>query len=208
MSFSMRMVRELKGAPLACYILIMGAGRPLTNDRLIQFSGYSDKPVSKAVALLSSDEYGLIKREDTGWVPSGETLMIFGISADDESRRNSDSTTTLNIKQSLDINNLEEKKGRRNSDSTPEKAEIWAELAKGFVFRNNRTIELVNQDFMSADYVRAWVEEMKRQKKGGPQWAGVLITTLEANMQVPVMIDAEEEQDNVPSWNNLEEWQS
>ncbi len=65
--FTARMVRELKGAPLSCLILIMLAGMPVSNEWLCRMSGYTDKPVAQALKLLSSPEYQLICRTSGGW---------------------------------------------------------------------------------------------------------------------------------------------
>ena len=118
-AFSVRTVRELKGAPLACFILIAMAGQPVNNDWLCRFSGYSDKPVSQALKLLSSPELQLVRRVRGGWVLASVEQLV--LSASDslclpKSRKNSDSTTTILINQ--DNNEPIVVAGRKNSDST------------------------------------------------------------------------------------------
>lgn len=65
--FTSRMVRELKGAPLAILLLLIMAEQPVDNGWLEMMSGYTDKPVSHAVRLLSSLEYQMIVRVSKGW---------------------------------------------------------------------------------------------------------------------------------------------
>jgi hypothetical protein len=65
--FTARMVRELKGAPLSCLILLLLAGSPVSNEWLCRMSGYTDKPVAQALKLLSSPEYQMICRTHGGW---------------------------------------------------------------------------------------------------------------------------------------------
>jgi hypothetical protein len=202
MTFTVRMVRELKGAPISCYMLIMGAGKPVTNAWLERFSGYSDKPVSKAMALLSCPEYNLVCREDFGWVPVGETLMIFGVSDEAEnakedtdapnSRRNSDPITIIN-KDSKDLNKESNNRGRKISDYTDTNAPIWKELAKGSIFKNTRTATLVKKDYITVEYVRAHREALKKQGRGGANWAGLLIRILEDETPIPVSVEAKTE---------------
>ena len=191
MSFTIQLVRALKGAPLSCYVLIMGAGRPVTNDWLIQHSGYTDKTVAQAVNLLSSPEYGLISREELGWMPIGETLMIFSVS---EGGRNfSDSTTTI-LKDSISLPKEEKKKSRNFSDpQEPDQFQaVWKELARASVFKNNRTIELVRREYMTPEYVRAHVDAMRKRRKGGSQWAGVLVKMLEAHEPIPESVSGDD----------------
>src|SRR5512140_2760847 len=86
--FTARMVRELKGAPLSCLVLIMLAGMPVSNDWLCRMSGYTDKPVAQALKLLSSPEYQLICRTSGGWRTSNAFQLAL------INRNFSDSTTT------------------------------------------------------------------------------------------------------------------
>lgn len=65
--FTARMVRELKGAPLSCLILLMLAGQPVSNEWLCMMSGYTDKPVSQALRMLAGPEYQIAVRTAGGW---------------------------------------------------------------------------------------------------------------------------------------------
>lgn len=88
--FSARMVRELKGAPLSCLILLAVAGGPVHNEWLCRMSGYTDKPISQALKLLSSPEYQIARRTRGGWVISKAFQLVLS----DESRNFSVPTTT------------------------------------------------------------------------------------------------------------------
>lgn len=61
------MVRELKGAPLSCLILLIMAEMPVSNEWLCMMSGYTDKPIAQALKLLSSPEYQMAVRVSRGW---------------------------------------------------------------------------------------------------------------------------------------------
>ena len=86
--FSARMVRELKGAPLSCLVLLMLAGMPVSNEWLCMMSGYTDKPVAQALKLLSSPEHQLVCRTSGGWRLSDAFQLAL------INRNFSDSTTT------------------------------------------------------------------------------------------------------------------
>lgn len=110
--FSARMVRELKGAPLSCLVLLMLAGMPVSNEWLCMMSGYTDKPVAQALKLLSSPEHQLVCRTSGGWRLSDAFQLAL------INRNFSDSTTATD----LNLINLNTDKavvvaGRNFSDS-------------------------------------------------------------------------------------------
>lgn len=109
--FTPRMVRELKGAPLSCLILLLLAGQPVSNEWLSMMSGYTDKPVSQALKMLAGPEYQLITRTLKGWRIAStfqEILM---------SRNNSVPTTTDSLNESLNNDSLVVVASRNFSDS-------------------------------------------------------------------------------------------
>jgi len=118
MTFTVRTVRELKGCPLSCYVLIRMAGEPVNNEWLCRFSGYTDKPVSQAVKLLGRPEYQLIRRARGGWLPVDDPQLILGETGETlKSRKISDPTTTnilINTGESIDSVVVV---GRKKSDS-------------------------------------------------------------------------------------------
>lgn len=113
-AFTVRMVRELKGAPLACLILLIAAPNAVANEWLCMMSGYTDKTISQALKLLSSPEYQLAKRARGGWVFAKGFQMVLG--EIDESRKNSDSLQSRNFSDS-DFT-VQSTVSRKNSVST------------------------------------------------------------------------------------------
>src|SRR3972149_5845725 len=61
----MRLVRELKGAPLSIYLVLGLAGQRVSQAFLERWTGYTDKPVSQALAFL--EEIGLAQHSRRGW---------------------------------------------------------------------------------------------------------------------------------------------
>lgn len=61
----LRMVRELKGAPLSIVWVLFYAKQRVSQEFLERSTGYSDKPVSQALAYL--EEIGLVNHTRSGW---------------------------------------------------------------------------------------------------------------------------------------------
>ena len=60
-----RMVRELKGAPLSIIMVLSMVQQRVTQEYLERSTGYTDKPVSQALAYLQ--EIGLADHTRSGW---------------------------------------------------------------------------------------------------------------------------------------------
>ncbi len=68
-TFGPQTVRELKGAALACLNLLMLCRTPVLQEWLERYSGYTDKPVSQAMAYLSEEGWAVkTKGAKPGWV--------------------------------------------------------------------------------------------------------------------------------------------
>lgn len=79
--FTVRMVGELKGPPLAVLNLLILAGRPVTFEWLCNFANYSDKPITAALRKLSSPEYQIAHRNGSGlWVLNRDFQLPLGFS--------------------------------------------------------------------------------------------------------------------------------
>lgn len=64
--FTSRMVRELRGAPLSCLILMALAGQAVSAQYLERQSGYSDKVVNSALLYLQDNGY-ITRNERYAW---------------------------------------------------------------------------------------------------------------------------------------------
>jgi hypothetical protein len=64
-----KILRTLKGAPLSVYMAMYLAGQPVSAKWLETVTGYSDKPITKAIDLLI--EYELINKNHRGYIISG-----------------------------------------------------------------------------------------------------------------------------------------
>ncbi len=121
-----RMVRELKGAPLSILFLLGFVKQPVSQEWLERNSGYTDKPVSQALQYLQ--EHGLVMHSSGGWIASSNAQqLVMGLEIEEEneeennpvtdlpdqhqeqsvlSRNNSDSVNYLSKEVVVDINNI------------------------------------------------------------------------------------------------------
>lgn len=68
------LVRALKGAPLSVLFALFLLKQPVTQEFLERTTGYTDKPVSQALAYLQ--ENGLIQKVARGWLLTGEARQL------------------------------------------------------------------------------------------------------------------------------------
>jgi hypothetical protein len=122
-----RMVRELKGAPLSILMVLSLVHQRVTQEYLERATGYTDKPVSQALAYMQ--EIGLADHTNAGWQLIKQNVMQLPLplkldeeaetqeespktdETDQMSRKYSDSLNYLKGVVVEDINNL-------NSSST------------------------------------------------------------------------------------------
>ena len=94
----LRLVRELKGASLFVLVALLFVHSPVTQNWLQCSTGYTDKPISKALTYLQ--EVGLVIHAPPGWSLSESVsqlpLPLVPISEMAQSRNNSDSRLATN----------------------------------------------------------------------------------------------------------------
>jgi hypothetical protein len=71
---SLRLIRELNGAPLTILILLGLQKEPVNLLRMQNLTGASDKTLARGLGYLY--EYGFVRRAGEGWLLSGEGLFI------------------------------------------------------------------------------------------------------------------------------------
>jgi biotin operon repressor len=69
-----RLVRELKGAPLSILMALTVVNQPVTQEWLERATGYTDKPISQALAYL--EEIGLAVKSRAGWLLSDGSQQL------------------------------------------------------------------------------------------------------------------------------------
>lgn len=73
---TLSLVRAWKGCPLSVYVVLLLSGQALAQSFIERHTGYTDKPVSQALALL--EESGMVRRSAGGWrlVTDGSTQGV------------------------------------------------------------------------------------------------------------------------------------
>lgn len=75
MDHPVRLVKELKGAPLSIWTALIFAGqRPVDQAWLARNTGYTDKPIKQALAYLA--EHGFVTRAGSGWIITAQTRQL------------------------------------------------------------------------------------------------------------------------------------
>ena len=199
--FSVQSVRECKGAALAVLVLLSLVSLPVSQEWLERNSGYTDKPVSQALAYLA--ETGRVVKSRSGWMlAEGVQLMLGKVEQIDDlsrnysdSRKNSDSAlNSINVS----LNNQEPEKDLSSNKtkasrniSVSERDEIWRILSAAGVRRNSRTDALIELEHITPEYLRAKIAEYKARGLSGAKWAGLLIKAIEYGEPAPELVLAE-----------------
>lgn len=211
-----RLIRELKGAPLSVLFALALVKMRVSNAWLERATGYTDKPISQALAYL--EEIGLVDQSSAGWQLTGKArqlpLPLQQLEPENElsepaeiepnppedvrlSRNNSDSTTTtinlIDLKDSVVVGSSPG--SRKNSDSQPPPVDKSAES----VDKNCQILDAlasagIGEPKRSELARLEWVtpqaisawESELRQRKRGRYTPGLLIRILESGEPPPV----------------------
>lgn len=111
-----RLIRELKGAPLSIIFALSLVRQRVTQEWLERSTGYTDKPVSQALAYLQ--EIGLVNKTGAGWQLTGSARQLpMPIALEEPSdpeepasdEESPETSRNISDSQSLDSLNLTEK---------------------------------------------------------------------------------------------------
>lgn len=189
-----QVIRECKGAAMSVLVLLILNPGGVTQEFLERYSGYTDKPVSQALAYLQ--ETGRVVHTRSGWqltagmqlpLPLEPECLPTGDNSDTnyQGRNNTDS---IIISSGIKLNNIEDSnnnnKDRKNSDSVKTDAEleaVWVELSRAGIIRNERTEALAELEHITADYVLSQRLGMEAEGRDKHKWSGLLIRRLERN---------------------------
>jgi hypothetical protein len=107
----LRLVRELKGAPLSILFALSIVQQRVTQSWIERTTGYTDKTISKALAYL--EEVGMVDQTSAGWMLTGEVKqlpLMVELLEPGASRNFSDPTTTslINLSSKESLKEVEE----------------------------------------------------------------------------------------------------
>jgi hypothetical protein len=203
-----RLIRELKGAPLSIVLVLQIVRQRVTQEYLERATGYTDKPVSQALGYLC--EIGLADHTRDGWQLSQARQLPLGLEeeqlttetqspqGDKEgeggqdnsdtngvSRKYSDSLIIITDSDSLNSergnnNNNNGPPNRKNSDLIRQNMEALAAARVVGVKR----CKLALLEHVTPGYVRAWEAQLKHEK-GSRYTPGLLIVTIESGLPAP-----------------------
>jgi len=179
----LRLIGELKGAPLSIIFVMLFLNRCVTELELIRYTRYSKATIWGALKLLCDPVYGLVLRVQGGWVLArNEQGLLSWVADDSEKVQNLNLFSTTTIKESInndnnDINSNTKKglKIKPFANIPEDKQPICQALLKAGIFQNNRTAALVEMPHITPEYIAAKKLEYPARKD-----VGFLIQALEA----------------------------
>lgn len=175
------LLRQLKGAPLACLLALSLVHQPVSQDWICLMTGYTDKPVSQALRLLR--EYGMITGSKNNWqvMNGGLNVPLFA------TRNNSElghTTTTATIEGSEDLRSTAAVACRKNSELRVKRTRKNSELENLLYdvgIREPTLTDLIKLEWVKVDYVKVWIKDYRERGYK----LGLLIHKLKSNDAVP-----------------------
>lgn len=185
-----RMVRELKGAPLSILMILRLVHQPVSSEYLETATGYTDKPIRKALRYLQ--EIGMALQSARGWIlASGEKQLPMVMQLNEQAlpeddtdsdttppeennqteiiqkcRNNSDSVNYLinniNNLSSNQVNKVINGESRKNSDLEDCIHENLETFREMGIGLNRRTEALARMKHVSRDYIQHMVNNLKQ----------------------------------------------
>lgn len=202
--FNMVSFRELKGAPLSVLMVLKRSSQPQNSECLQDESGYTDKPIKRALKFLQNKGY--VDKTKFGWIllPSstepGAPSKSVHIQQNDDNQQNesrdenpecqgnsqkrkiipggsSSSNNPLNTNAYDDLNtNTTTPIPKKSAE---EMAAIWMELKKIGVRKNQRTMKMSEMEHVTVSYICAIKDKLEQEGRGGLKNIGLFIIACE-----------------------------
>ena len=198
-----QMLRNLQGAPLSIIIALIMAGRALLASELEMWTGYSDKTITRGLALLETLRLIAHHGKYDGWslTAAVHQLPLPLLFSEKDNRRNSGYLSSSSSSLILGPEEEEEsrtRENRRNSDfaaaSYPQPvdndndAEVQDWLLRGGVGQNSPKMRELLSLALHPDYVAAHVLERLAQVQAGQNYpVGWLINKMLCGDMAPPM---------------------
>jgi hypothetical protein len=149
-----RLLRQLKGAPLAVLLAFTITRARLSADYLATVTGYTDKPVAQALKLLTA--YGWLTKVQGGWMlAAGVQLPLMG--EESEKFRPSSSSSSKEVEKSY---SEEEEETRKNSDFF----RANYRTLKGYGIREPALSELSALEHVTPEFVHAHIRQVHLER--------------------------------------------
>jgi hypothetical protein len=168
-----KLLRQLKGAPLSVLLALFWAGQRVSAGWLETMTGYTDKPVAHALELLK--EYGWAARVQGGWmIANAEQLPLTG-----ESRNNS-ALSSSNLDLINNINDSTTTNQRKNSDFS---ANLITLLSGGI--KEPKASALADLEHVTPEFISAHLRQVRTEQRN----VATAIYRIENNWEQPKAID-------------------
>lgn len=171
----LRLLRELKGAPLAVLVAFSLTRTTLSADFLVTQTGYTDKPVTTALKLLSSR--GWLVKCLGGWRIAEGVQLPLGLGESEKFRLSSSSSLISGPTSCQE----EEEEDRKNSDS------FYANYRalKGYGIREPALTRLAAAEWVTPEYIHAHVRRARLDKGT----LGTAIFRMDKEWELPIIED-------------------
>ena len=215
-----RMVRELKGAPLSILMVLTLVHQRVSQGYLERATGYTDKPISKALAYMG--EVGLVDETRSGWQLIKEKLMQLPLTLELEednssnkgvqplviqtddvhlSRNNSDSLITTTLKN----NDLNDSVVVISNNEITRKNSVFdlnlEEFKQHGIAKNKRTEALARMSHVNPKYIRSHLKVLGKNDS-----KGLAIMRMEQGEDPPqrlIILSDAEKRAKYAEWENL-----
>lgn len=172
-----KLLRMLKGAPLAVLLACIIAGGVVRADWVTNVTGYTDKTTTAALKLLNA--YGFLTKSASGWQISKGVQMPLNWSQSEKFRSSSCSSIQSNILSTIE----QEQQGRNNSDL--ENYHLNYKTLSNCGIREPALSRLAGLDHVTPEYILAHVREVTRLHGN----LGTAIHRIENNWAAPEIIE-------------------
>lgn len=170
-----RLLRQLKGAPLSVLFAMIWARSRVSADWLVTVTGYTDKPVTQALKLLTA--YGWVTKVMGGWqISQGIQLPLMAMESE-KFRSSSSSSTYLTESPTIE----QEQQDRKNSDSFVANYRVM----KANGIREPALSRLAALSHVTPDFVLAHIKQVRRERGH----LGTAIHRIENNWEMPIVED-------------------
>lgn len=182
-----KLLRQLKGAPLAVLLAMYWTRARVSADWLVTVTGYTDKPVTQALRVLSA--YGWITKVQGGWQLSAGVQLPLGFTESEKFRTSSSSSS----KEVGEIYSEDEEENRKNSENFHANFRVL----KGYGVREPALSRLAALPHVTVDFIHGHIKQIHRERGN----LGTAIHRIEHDWQV-----LELEEEVKPTYNNPADW--
>ena len=174
MNNPIKLLRQLKGAPLSVMLALFWAGQRVSNGWIETVTGYTDKPVASALDLLK--EYGWAAKVQGGWMIANAEQLPLTVPFS-ESRNYSDFSSSSNVFNNINNNNLLLELERKNSENFG--ANLISLLTGGI--REPKASILADLEHVTPEYINAHLQQVRREERN----VATAIYRIENNWEKP-----------------------